>query len=124
MNTHRARTLRILFSTTIASVFVVALPAAPANAGAGECSTGAFCVWTGTHFTGRIQEMTTTNAYRSISLGTTRSYYNNRSKRTWLHSRPNGDGSTVCINPGASNGSTSGWQQTAKAAFLAAVVSC
>lgn len=89
-----------------------------------ECPSGTFCLWSGTNFSGSVQKITTTNAYRSITLSSTQSYYNNRTRRTWLHDQSDGSGSTVCINPGASKATTSGWQTTAEAAYLATITTC
>lgn len=99
-----------------------AATAAPATLA--ECPSGNFCVWSGTNFTGGMQRISTTNAYKSISLTATKSYYNNRSRRTWLHEDPDGGGLSVCINPGVSKGSTTGWQTTAEAAYLATITNC
>lgn len=89
-----------------------------------DCRAGYFCVWSGTNFTGTIQRISATNSYRPISVQTSKSYYNNRAYRTWLHSDPAGDGSRVCIGPRASKPSTSGWQSVANAAYLATITSC
>lgn len=89
-----------------------------------ECPSGNFCVWAGTNFSGAMQRISTTNAYREISLAATKSYYNNRTKRTWLHDSPDGSGSTVCIGPGAQKVITTGWQTTAEAAYLATITNC
>lgn len=89
-----------------------------------DCGSGYFCVWSSSNFTGTIQRISATNSYRSITLTTTKSYYNNRSYRTWLHAEPNGGGSNICINPRVSNANTSGWQALADAAYLATLTSC
>ncbi|KAA1374913.1 peptidase inhibitor family I36 protein [Aeromicrobium fastidiosum] len=89
-----------------------------------QCSAGYFCVWSGTNFTGQFQRIAATNSYRGITLTATKSYYNNRMQRTWLHSDPSGGGSSLCINPGAAKANTSGWQAEAEAAYLATVTSC
>ena len=122
------------FSKTAAAVVssLVAVVALSAPAGAAvvapeaksDCGSGYFCVWSGTGFSGTIQRFSATNSYRSISLSFTRSYYNHRADRTWLHELPNGAGSSKCVNPGASASSTSGWQTTAEAVYLATITTC
>lgn len=121
---------RNLVTALVAALALVAL--SPSSAGAftkpmaakSDCGSGYFCVWSSTNFSGGIQRFSATNSYRAVTLSTTRSYYNNRSYRTWLHAEPNGGGSTLCINPGSSNASTSGWQSIAEAVYLATVSNC
>jgi|GEM_PF-6401912 len=103
---------------------VATADAATAPRAKSDCASGYFCVWTGTNYTGTIQRISATNAYRAVTLSTTRSYYNHRSKRTWLHQALDGSGSHVCINPGVSKASTSGWQATANAVYLATIANC
>jgi hypothetical protein len=62
--------------------------------------------------------------YSTIALTATRSYYNNRTKRTWLHEAPDGSARYTCLGPGEKSGSTSGWQAAAKAVYLTTVTSC
>ncbi|MFI5430224.1 peptidase inhibitor family I36 protein [Aeromicrobium sp. UC242_57] len=89
-----------------------------------ECASGYLCVWSGANYSGSIQRISTTNSYRPISLTATKSYYNNRAKRTWLHEKQDGSGSTVCIKPGAKKATTTGWQTTSKAVYLATITDC
>lgn len=122
-----ARNLALALIATLA--FAVLSPtsadasARPAAAKS-DCGNGYFCIWSSTNFSGTIQRFSATNSYRAVTLSTTRSYYNNRSYRTWLHAEPNGGGSNLCINPGASKTTTSGWQSLAEAVYLATVSSC
>lgn len=122
MTTHSRITRMAL--TIVIAVGAALIAPGPAAAARSDCPSGYFCVWTGTNYSGTIQRINVTNSYRAINLNATRSYYNNRSQRTWLHSSATGGGSTQCINPGRSSGSTSGWQASAKAAYLATVTSC
>lgn len=128
---HLASFCRSLVRATLASAVALAL-FLPTEAGAvprvatakSDCGSGYFCVWSSTNYSGSIQRFSSTNSYRAITLSSTRSYYNNRSYRTWLHAEPNGGGSTVCINPGGSVAVTSGWQTLAEAVYLATITSC
>ena len=95
-----------------------------ASAAYTDCPSGNICLWSAPQYGGTRKEFSATNAYKSIGLPQVGSYYNNRSKRTWLHQKVDGSGSYVCLNPGAKSGSTSGWQQTAKAVYLATITSC
>ncbi|KQY55810.1 hypothetical protein ASD11_15005 [Aeromicrobium sp. Root495] len=110
------------FSIIVGATFTL-LPLA-ANASMSQCPSGYFCVWSETNFKGGFQKFAATNSYRPITSGATQSYYNNRTKRTWLHQDAAGDGSYLCINPGGSNSNTSGWQEDAQAAYLATVTNC
>ena len=124
-----SRTIASTVIATIAAWGGLALPV-PATAAQqstnalSECPSGYFCVWSDTNYSGNMQRISATNSYRSISLVSTRSYYNHRSQRTWLHEESDGSGSYVCLNPGASKASTSGWQASADAAYLATVTNC
>jgi hypothetical protein len=122
-------TLARTLSTAVIGVVVAAQPNVAHAADVtpsllSDCPSGYFCVWSGTNYTGTIQRFAATNAYRTISLSATKSYYNHRSQRTWLHEDPDGGGSSTCINPGASKTSTTGWQTTAEAVYLATVTNC
>jgi hypothetical protein len=120
--------VRNLAASTVGALFAahpmpsqaaVVTPAAQSS-----CPSGNFCVWSGTNFTGQIQKISTSNSYKAISLSSVNSHYNNRTKRTWLHEDLDGGGSTTCIKPGVAKLSTSGWQTTADAAYLATITTC
>jgi len=113
-----------LFSTALAIQPSTSHAATVTPLALSECPSGYFCVWSGTNFSGSVQKISSTNSYRPISLTATRSYYNHRTQRTWLHEVPDGSGSTLCINPGATKASTTGWQTTAEAAYLATITNC
>lgn len=120
---------RVLAATTLLATVVVAHPsavqAAPrAPATTSDCPSGSFCVWSRSNFRGEMQRIAATNSYRTITLAATASYYNNRTKRTWLHEEADGSGASVCVGPGASRSSTSGWQHAANGAYLATITSC
>lgn len=82
------------------------------------------CVWSQTGYSGTMKKISATGSYKSIGLATVESYYNNRSKRTWLHEKVDGSGDYVCLNPGARASSLSGWQDNAKAVYLATITNC
>ncbi|MET0821346.1 MAG: peptidase inhibitor family I36 protein [Aeromicrobium sp.] len=120
---------RVLAATALLATVAVlhpsaaeATPQVPATSS--DCPSGNFCVWSRTNFRGEMQKIAATNSYRTINLTTTASYYNNRTKRTWLHEEADGSGASVCVGPGASKSSTSGWQSAANGAYLATVTSC
>ncbi|WP_311208461.1 MULTISPECIES: peptidase inhibitor family I36 protein [unclassified Aeromicrobium] len=130
MRIHISVPVRLLATAfTVVVTFFTFMPApagaaiAPVEAKS-DCGSGYFCVWSSTNYSGTIQRFSATNSYRDITLNSTRSYYNNRSYRTWLHSNSDGGGSTQCINPRSSRSSTSGWQTYAQAAYLATIVNC
>lgn len=107
----------------VASVF--AIPAPAANAAIGDCPSGSMCLWSNTNYSGTIVKISATNSYRSIPMANVRSYYNNRSQRTWLHQSADGSGDYVCLNPGAKKSSgLTGWMDNPKAVWLATVTNC
>lgn len=97
---------------------------APASAVASDCPSGYMCWWSGTNYSGTMKKTSTTGAYQLTGLSTVESYYNRRTKRTWLHEASNGSGSYVCLDPGARDGNLSGWQDNAKAVYLATITAC
>jgi hypothetical protein len=124
-----SKSIARIASTAVLGIIVATQPTATHAAEVtpfllSDCPSGYFCVWSGTNFTGTIQRFAATNAYKPISLSATRSYYNHRSQRTWLHEVPDGGGSNVCIDPGVSRTSTAGWQTTAEAVYLATITKC
>jgi hypothetical protein len=120
---------KLVLSTTIvaAAASISSLPATATEmspAVLSDCPSGSFCVWTGTGFSGTMQKISATNSYRSITLSSTKSFYNHRSQRSWLHATPDGSGASTCVEPGASRASTSGWQATAESVYLATITDC
>ena len=113
--------LTIPVAAVLAAVTLVASPAAAAKS---ACPSGAFCVWKEASYAGTIQVITKADDYTKITLTSTKSYYNNRTKRTWYHATTDGSGSHVCLAAGASGNSPSGWQSAAKAAYPSTVTSC
>lgn len=89
-----------------------------------QCPSGYFCVWSGTNYTGSMQQFSATGSYKQITLSTIRSLYNRRSARTYLHETSGGSGYHSCYGPGATSSSLLGWRQTAEAAWLSTVTSC
>lgn len=102
----------------------VTLTASPAAAKKSDCPSGAFCVWDGLNYGGHIQRISTTRQYVKITLTATKSYYNNRTQRTYHHRTTDGQGDFVCISAGASGNFTSGWQAAAKSAYLSTSTGC
>ena len=118
-----------LLAGTVLVASAAAVPADPSTdtplmRARSDCPSGSFCVWSGTSFTGTIRKLSATNDYLSINLSSTRSYYNHRSQRTWLHEKSDGSGSHLCVDPGVSRASTTGWAASAEAVYLATVTSC
>ncbi|MCW2829599.1 MAG: hypothetical protein JWP31_291 [Aeromicrobium sp.] len=109
--------------TLAASVTVYGLQA-PANAALSDCPSGYICLWTGSQYTGSMRKVSTTGSYQSIGLASVNSYYNHRSRRTWLHATTDGSGTYSCLAPGARSGNVSGWQESAKAVYLSTVTNC
>lgn len=103
---------------------VVVSTAQPAHAALSDCPSGYMCLWSQPNYGGTIKKISATNSYKAIGLSAVESYYNNRTKRTWLHEAADGSGSYVCLNPGARAGSLSGWQDNAKAVYLATITDC
>ena len=98
--------------------------AGPADAALGDCPSGYMCLWSQPNYSGTIKKISATGSYKAIGLTTVESYYNHRSKRTWLHESSTGSGSYICLDPGARASSLSGWQDNAKAVYLATVTDC
>lgn len=115
--------LRSISVVATTAAFVVA-PVSSADAAASDCPSGYMCLWSQPSYSGTMKKISTTGSYKSIGLATVESYYNNRSKRTWLHEKIDGSGDDVCLNPGARDGSLSGWQDNAKAVYLATITNC
>lgn len=120
------KTSRILRSASVfgaTAAFVIA-PISSAEAAASDCPSGYVCLWSSTNYSGTMKKISTTGAYKSIGLTTVESYYNNRTKRTWLHEKADGSGQYVCLDPGARASSLSGWEDNAKAVYLATITNC
>ena len=100
------------------------LHGAPAEATLNDCPSGSMCLWSKPNYAGTIKKISTTGAYRSTGLSTVGSYYNNRSKRSWLHATPDGSGTYTCLDPGRRSANVSGWQSSAKAVYLATITDC
>ena len=82
------------------------------------------CVWTGTQYTGSMWRTSATGTYTAIGPATIRSYFNNRSKRTYLHEQPDGGGVFACLKAGAKSASLSGWTLHAESVYLSTYTSC
>lgn len=111
-------------ATIIAVTGINLAVSAPAEAALSQCPSGYMCLWTGPNYDGTIKKVSATGSYKSIGFKTVGSYYNNRSKRTWLHATSDGSGTYGCLQPGARAVALSGWQSKAKAVYLATVTDC
>ncbi|WP_456695897.1 peptidase inhibitor family I36 protein [Aeromicrobium sp. P5_D10] len=111
-------------ATIIAVTGINLAVSTPAEAALSDCPSGYMCVWSGKGYSGTMKKYNSTGAYKSISLNTVDSYYNNRSKRTWLHATSNGSGTYSCLGPGQRNKDLAGWQTSAKAVYLATITDC
>lgn len=81
-------------------------------------------VWTSSNFTGAMESFSSTGSYQGTDLSTSRSAYNNRSKRTYLNRESNGSGSYSCFGAGDSDSSLTGWQLSAEAVYLSTFTNC
>lgn len=97
---------------------------APAQAAPSDCPSGSMCLWSKPNYAGTLKKISATGAYRSTGLSAVGSYYNNRSKRTWLHATSDGSGTYACLDPGRRSSTLSGWQSGAKAVYLATITEC
>lgn len=119
----RKTTLLSLFISATASI--VALPASSADAATSDCPSGYMCLWSQANYTGSFVKISATGSYRPISLSSVESYYNHRTKRTWLHEKADGSGNYVCLDPGEKKASgLSGWMDNPKAVWLATITNC
>lgn len=125
MKVRRSRRIAMAMAGSIVALSIPTTASAvllPQSASA--CPSGAMCVWTGTSYTGTIWKTTSTSAYIAIGPGTIRSYFNNRSKRTYLHEQRYGGGIFACLRAGAKSASLSGWTIHAEAVYLSAYTLC
>lgn len=121
MKTSKALTSISLLALTIG---INLASAGPAAALASDCPNGYMCWWSGTNYSGTMRKTAGTGTYHPTGMSAIESYYNHRTKRTWLHQTSDGSGSYVCLKPGARSGSLPGWQGNAKAVYLAKVDKC
>lgn len=121
-------TLRKFTSTALVLAATTAgfvLPDGSASAESSDCPSGYMCLWSGASYTGSIVKISTTGSYRPIGLSSVESYYNHRTKRTWLHEKADGSGSYTCLDPGEKKASgLSGWMDNPKAVWLATITNC
>lgn len=120
------KTPRLLKGASLASVTLsfAFLTTSPANASINDCPSGYMCLWSQPNYSGTMKKVSAINSYKAIGLPAVESYYNHRSKRTWLHEAADGSGSYICLDPGDRASSLSGWQDNAKAVYLANITSC
>lgn len=117
-------TIARLAAVLLGASLTVGINTTPAHASLGQCTSGYMCVWSGASYTGTFKRFSSTGSYQSIGLTTVRSYYNYRSRRTYLHEKADGSGSYSCLNPGAKAATLSGWKLSAKAVYLSTSTSC
>jgi len=115
-----ARLAAVLLSASL----TVGVNAAPAHASLSQCTSGYMCVWSGASYTGTFKRFSSTGSYQSIGLTTVGSYYNYRSRRTYLHEKTDGSGYYSCLNPGAKAAALTGWKTHAKAVYLSTTTYC
>lgn len=119
------RKFALLSLFVFASTAIAAIPTSSANAAVGDCPSGYMCLWSKANYTGTFVKISASESYRPISLTTVESYYNRRTKRTWLHEKADGSGDHVCLAPGQKKASgLSGWMDNPKAVWLATPVNC
>lgn len=117
------------FLTSAAALIAVtginlAATAPAAEAALSQCPSSYMCLWSKPNYRGDIKTIAAVGGYKPTVLKVVGSYYNNRSKRTWLHATSNGSGTFTCLEPGARDATLSGWQSTAKAVYLATITAC
>lgn len=113
-----------LVAVLLGASAIVGISATPASASLGQCTSGYMCVWSSANYTGTFKRFSSTGSYQSIGLATVGSYYNYRSRRTYLHEKSDGSGYYSCLSAGAKAASLSGWKAQAKAAYLSTTTSC
>ncbi|VTR77943.1 hypothetical protein CHMI_02719 [Cellulomonas hominis] len=72
----------------------------------GQCVSGAFCVWSGTGYTGAFWSTGAVGLAES-PVGVARSVWNRTSVDVRVYSGPGGTGSDTCWDAGAQTSSTS-----------------
>ena len=96
----------------------------PANAAIDDCPSGYMCIWTGAGYANNPAFKTaSTGSYKAVNVKVG-SFYNNRTKRTYLHEKADGSGTYVCLAAGSHSTSVSGWKSTAKAVYLSTIATC
>lgn len=88
-----------------------------------QCSSGYFCVWSQSYYTGTLQRFRTTGQLSSIVLSRVGSFYNNRSTRAYVY-ESDGNGSIACYKGGYKRATTSGWLTRAENVYLSTISSC
>lgn len=83
--------------------------AAVSPLGLESCAAGRLCRWSGTNYQGTLSTVSTTGAVVDVR-GTWRSLYVNRSSSVVLYSGSGGSGTSLCLGPGRTAPSLSGWQ--------------
>lgn len=115
-----ARLAAVLLGASI----TVGMNTSPAQASLGQCTSGYMCAWSGPNYSGTFKRFSSTGSYQSIGLTTVGSYYNYRTRRTYLHQKLDGSGYNSCISPGARASVLSGWKTSAKAVYLSTATAC
>lgn len=124
--------IKKLLAPLSAAIAIAALASSPNTASAsgisvssiGSCPSGDLCVWSGANYTGTIKTYSATGTYLNISLTTTGSMYNNRSKRSNIYENSGGGGVWACFNPGDKKPALSGWLTSAGSAYLSTSTNC
>lgn len=106
------------------SAAILAGTAESATAASSDCPSGYMCVWSSSAYSGTLKKFSASSTYLSIGLASVGSYYNHRSKRSYLHESVTGSARSKCVNPGVKSASASGWQTGAKAVYLSTTTNC
>lgn len=106
------------------STLLIAISPEPAHAASTACASGYTCLWTGSAYTGTMAKFSSTGTYLPAGLSSVGSYYNNRSRRAWIHEYADGSGRYVCVNPRVKVSLTAGWVTRAKAVYLSTITYC
>jgi hypothetical protein len=125
MKTNRIRRVSRLVVPLLIAVASLVIVESPAAAGSRfTCPSGAFCVWTGTDFSGSRYTLDNVGEYNRIFADPIRSAYNRRGDRTFLNQGTGASSTYSCFGPGDYDRSLSGWQVHANSAYLSTVTNC
>lgn len=86
-----------------------------------QCSSGRFCVWAQTNFTGSFQSKSGSGVTRNLT-GTTKSAWNNRGKAARLYN--NTESASTCYAPGDQDSSLPASYHAASKVYLASGSAC
>lgn len=87
----------------------------------GQCSSGQFCLWSFSNYSGSFSYKTGSGVTRTITTSVG-SFYNNRSNAARLYS--NTGGSSACYGPGAQQATVSASYNSPEKVYLSATTTC